>query len=267
MILRVAGVATAGVLVAGTALAEAYVYDYMGYGAADEDIRIIISDKGVVINPGTEDQMVTNFESNDIYVLGPDGKPMSMRQMVAQFAPSGGASGGASSGGGGDEELEALKKGLPAQLLPMIEQQLGSLSRQQQILALKTLRGELGLGDVGASVGAMPKPEKELVVDTGRTENRGGHELREKMVAGDTIWVTDADNVDYGEEFIDGMVKVSVVFNDIAEGLPVPDSSFFRMGELGGFPYQVITGDGEEYRYEGTSMMSLGEVEPYFVMN
>ncbi|MEM7061537.1 MAG: hypothetical protein AAF557_28505, partial [Pseudomonadota bacterium] len=69
--------------------------------------------------------------------------------------------------------------------------------------------------------------------------------------SGDHIWITDASAVEHGLEFVDGMTAFGKLFQDITQGLPVDDSSFFRIGDLGGFPIIIKTSEGDEFRYQG----------------
>lgn len=216
---------------------------------------VAVTEGYVVVGEG-DDRIIADRNNRDIYTPGPNGDFISLRDMAAQFtggATASGAASGASDTTDPDADFEALFEGMPPTMKRTFRAQLDSLPRDQAIMALKVMRGQMGLPPVDP--GQLPQRVAPAAVDrTGNTENMNGLELHEYLVAGDQIWAVDADKMDGGASLVDGLVALGEIHAEIAAGLPTADSSFFRIGELDGrAPYGVTTQDGDTFTYESTT--------------
>lgn len=228
------------------------LYAFLGPSGQGKTTTIFVSPGYVVVNPGTSDEIVGDLVRRDIFARGPGGGAMSMKEMMGRFA---GAGAGATSGGGAmdpDAEFDALFEGMPPSLKRQLKAQFSALPRADAIKAIQVLRGQMGLPPV--TPGDLPERPASAVQATGQTETRDGVTLHEYLVAGDRILAADAGDMPLGEALRDGMVAFGNLYREISQGMPVADSSFFRIGELDGrVPWVVQTADGETFIFGGVS--------------
>ena len=235
--------------------AQGQRFTFLGPSGVGKSTVITVLARHVVLGDG-DDQMIADRVNRDIYTPGPDGDFISMREMTAQFTGGGAASGstsGASDITDPDAEFEALFEGLPPTMKRQLRAQFQQLPRDQAIMALRVMRGQMGLPTIDP--GQLPQRAAPKAAErTGNTEKLDGTVLHEYLVAGDRIWAVDPDQMEGGEKLIEGLVALGDIFKELSAGLPTEDSSFFRIGELDGrAPYRVMTADGEVFTYLGTT--------------
>lgn len=233
-----------------------HVFSFLGSSDGGKATTMAIISRYIVINGGTDDEIIADLGQRDIFAQGPDGRPVSMRGMITQFTSSGsttgtatgGTSPGASGGADPDKEFEALFSDMPVGLKAQLRQQFEKIPRADAIKALKVLRGQMDLPPI--SVDQVPTTAKSSLVETGKTDTLDGIDVKEVVLNDDRIWVAKTSAVENGQVFVDGMLAFSQLYRDITKGFPVDDSAIMRIGELDGFPIRILTKDGEDIRYQ-----------------
>ena len=233
-------------------------FTFLGPQGSGKSTLIQVTAGFISVGEG-RDLIFADLDRRDIYAPGPAGGLMSMREMMARFANTNGAVQQGTGGDGAsvddpDAAFDALLDGLPPTMKRQLRAQFQALPRDQAIMALQVLRGQMNLPAVDLNTVPQNTTPVSGVEKTGNTQDLNGLTLHEYIAAGDRVWAVDADRMDGGAQLVESLAAMGEIFNEISEGLPVEDSSFFRIGELDGrAPYHVMTQDGESFTYDSTS--------------
>lgn len=263
MLKRIIAFGFAALLTVGAAAAEdlfeikqGRTFTFLGPQGQGKATTISLVTGLVVINSGTSDEVIGDLVDRDIIVQGPDGSPMSMRDMRGAFSPATPSGGTGSPSGDLDAELDALFDGMPVAMKRQLKAQFATIPREDAMKAIQLIRGQMNLPPV--DLGSIPARPVSGAQVTGNSRSHKGLELREVRLAGDRIWVADASAIPNGVAFVEAMTEFSALFTEISEGLPTQDASILRIGELGGgFPYIVETASGELFEYSGTETADI----------
>lgn len=258
MLKRVMAYAFAALLAIGMAGAQELfeikpgkTFTFLGPQGQGKATTISIVTGLVVINAGTSDEVIGDLVGRDIVVQGPNGGPISLREMRGAFAPATPSGRTDAPSGDVDSEFDAIFEGMPAALKRQLKAQFAAIPREDALKAIKLIRGQMNLPPV--DLDAVPQRPASGTQATGNTRSHKGQTLREVLLAGDRIWVADARAIPDGTEFVAAMTEFSKLFTEISGGLPIEDASILRIGELkGGFPYIVEAASGEVFEYSRT---------------
>lgn len=235
-------------------VAKGETFSFVEPSGAGKTTTISILPGYLVVNGGTRDEMIADLSGGDILV-NDNGRYVSLKDMRARHGGTMPAVPKPKAGGATDPEIEALLDGFPEVMKDQLRARFGKMPKAEARRALNLVRGQMKLPPVaaGAKKEVKAATDDRAVRRSGRTDTKLGYAVAEVFAAGDQIWVTDPANVPGGAAFLAAMTEFGALHGTLTKGLPVQDSSFFRMGEIGGFPIVIMAKNGEVYQFDGVA--------------